>query len=149
LASRNINTPIEHQLLANPIGDGNVQQFRADECPFTVASVEFGDPAVGQSHAVQQALEAVQGKAFSRMAMDLFLAEQLRPVYLAQGLLRVRLGPPEVRLSGDPGKKLPDALPIFIPIVAGPVYHWKDVQWSGNALLSTITLTNDVGLKPG
>jgi len=149
LTAQGVKTPIEHQLLANPIGDGNVQQFHAQECPFTVASVEFGDPAVGQSHAVQQSLEAVIGKAYSRMAIDLFLAEQLRPFYLTQGLLRVKLGPPEVRLSGAPAKKLPDALPIFIPIVTGPVYHWKDVAWNGNAVLSTITLTNDVGLKTG
>jgi outer membrane protein assembly factor BamA len=149
LTARSVNTAVEHQLLANPIGEGNVQQFHAQDSPFTVASVEFGDPAVGQSHAVQQSLEAVIGKAYSRMAIDLFLAEQLRPFYLSQGLLRVKLGPPEVRLPGAPGKKLPDALPIFVPIVTGPVYHWKDVEWNGNAVLSTITLTNAVGLKTG
>jgi hypothetical protein len=149
LASRNVNTTIEHQVLANPIGDGNVQQFHAQDCPFTVARVEFGDPAVGQSHAVQQSLEAVLGKPFSRMAIDLFLAEQLRPFYVTQGLLRVKLGPPEVHLAGDPNKKLPEALPIFVPIVTGPVYHWKDVEWTGNAVLSTITLSSAVGLKAG
>jgi len=149
LASRNVNTPVEHQLLANPLGDGNVLQFHAQDSSFTVASVQFGDPAVGQSHTVQQALEAVIGKPYSRMAIDLFLAEQLRPFYVTQGLLRVKLGPPEVHLSGDPNKKLPDALPIFIPILTGPVYHWKDVAWTGNAVLSTITLSNALGLKTG
>jgi outer membrane protein assembly factor BamA len=29
------------------------------------------------------------------------------------------------------------------------VYHWKGVEWSGNSVLSTITLTNSVGLKSG
>lgn len=149
LAVRDIKTAVEHQPLANPIGDGDVQEFHVTECPFTIASVEFGDPGVGQSHALQQALEAVQGKPYSRMTIDLFLAEQLRPFYLQQGFLRAKLGPPEVRLSGDPPKKLPNALPIFVPILTGPVYHWKDTQWAGNSVLSTITLDNDLGLKTG
>ena len=149
LAAHNLNTAIEHELLANPIGEGNVQQFHVADCPFTTASVEFGDAAIASSHAVQQALEAVQGKPFSRMTLDLFLAEQLRPYYLAKGFLHVKLGPPEVRLAGDPNKKLPPALPIFVPISTGPVYHWKEVQWSGNSVLSTITLSNDLALKTG
>jgi outer membrane protein assembly factor BamA len=149
LAAHNINTAIEHQLLANPSGDGNVQEFDVQECPFHIASVTFSDPAIGSSHAVQQGLQAVQGKPFSRMAIDLFLFEQLRPFYLEKGFLRAKLGPPEVRLTGDPNRKLPEQLPVFVPISAGPVYHWKDVQWSGNSALSTITLTNELGLKTG
>jgi outer membrane protein insertion porin family len=149
LAARNINTAIEHQLLASPTGEGNVQEFHVQECPFRIASVTFGDPAIGSSRAVQQALEAVQGKPFSRMTIDLFLAEQLRPFYLEKGFLRAKLGPPELHLTGDPNKKLPEQLPVLVPIDAGPVYHWKDVQWSGNSVLSTITLTNDLGLKTG
>jgi len=147
LASRNISTAVEHQLLANPFGEGNVQEFHVQECPFSIASVEFGDPAMASSHAVQQALEEVQGKQLSRMKIDLFLAEQLRPFYLQKGFLRAKLGPPEVRLSGAPGKTLPEQLPIFVPIAPGAVYHWKGVQWSGNAMLSTITLTNEIHLK--
>jgi len=147
LASRKIDTSVEHQLLANPIGDGNVQEFHAEQCPFSIASVQFGDPAIASLHAVQQALEEVQGKPFSRMKIDLFLAEQLRPFYLQKGYLRAKLGPPEVRLAGAPSTKLPEQLPIFVPIVPGPVYHWKAVQWSGNSMLSTITLTNEIHLK--
>lgn len=149
LAARNINSAVEHELLASPIGEGNVQVFRVAECPFSIASVEFSDPSAAASHAVQQTLADVRGKPFSRMTIDLFLAEQLRPYYLQKGFLRAKLGPPEVRLSGDPGKKLPEQLPIFVPIATGPVYRWKDVQWSGNATLSTITLSNEIGLKTG
>lgn len=149
LASHNLNVTLEHQLLANPIGDGNVQDFRVQEVPFRIASVEFSDPSAAASRAVQQALaDNVQGKPFSRMTVDLFLAEQLRPFYIQKGFLRVKLGPPEIRLTGDPNKKLLEQLPIFVPIKTGPVYRWKDVSWSGNSVLSTITLTNEIGLKP-
>lgn len=149
LASHQLNVTVEHELLANPLAEGNVQAFRVQGAAFYIASVDFGDPSLSSSHVVQQQLADVQGKPFSRMTIDLFLSEQLRPFYLQQGFLRVKLGPPEVRLTGNPNQKLPEQIPVFVPIVTGPVYRWKAAQWSGNSVLSSITLSNDLGLKPG
>jgi outer membrane protein assembly factor BamA len=149
LASHKLNVTVEHELLANPLADGNVQEFHVEGAAFFIASVEFSDPSVSASHVVQQQLADVVGKPFSRMAIDLFLSEQLRPYYLQQGFLRVKLGPPEVRLTGNPNQKLPDQIPVFIPVATAAVYHWKGAQWSGNSALSSITLSNEIALKPG
>jgi len=149
LASRQLNVTVEHELLANPLAGGNVQQFHVQGAAFYIASVDFGDPSLSSSHLVQQQLAEVQGKPFSRMTIDLFLSEQLRPFYLQQGFLRVKLGPPEVRLTGNPNQKLPEQIPVFVPIVSGAIYRWKEVRWSGNSLLSSITLSSELGLKPG
>jgi outer membrane protein assembly factor BamA len=149
LASRQLNVTVEHELLANPLADGNVQDFRVEGAAFFIASVTFSDPAATSSHLVQQQLADVQGKPFSRMTIDLFLSEQLRPFYLQQGFLRAKLGPPEVRLTGNPNQKLSDQIPVFVPITTGSVYHFKEAQWSGNSVLSPITLSNEIGLKPG
>jgi outer membrane protein assembly factor BamA len=83
------------------------------------------------------------------MTIDLFLSEQLRPFYLQQGYLRVKLGPPEVRLTGNPNQKLPDQIPVYVPIATGAIYHFKGAQWSGNSVLSSITLSNELGIKHG
>src|SRR5580704_5668427 len=136
LASRQLNVTVEHELLANPLAEGNVQQFRVQGASFYIASVDFDDPSLSSSHLVQQQLAEVQGKPFSRMTIDLFLSEQLRPFYLQQGYLRVKLGPPEVRLTGNPNQKLPDQIPVFVPVITGAVYRWKEAQWSGNSVLS-------------
>jgi outer membrane protein assembly factor BamA len=149
LASRQLKVTVEHELIANPIGDGDVQEFHVQDVDFNIASVEFGDPWLSSSRVVQQALSAVQGKPYSRMTIDLFLSEQVRPLYLQRGYLHVKLGPPQVRLTGNPNQKLPEQLPIFVPISAGAVYHWKEAQWSGNSVLSSITLSTELGLKPG
>jgi outer membrane protein insertion porin family len=149
LASHQLNVNVEHELLANPLAEGNVQAFRADGASYYIASVDFGDPSLSSSHIVQQQLADVQGKPFSRMTIDLFLSEQLLPFYLQQGFLRAKLGPPEVRLTGNPNQKLPDQIPVFVPIVTGPIYRWKEARWSGNSLLSSITLSNELALKPG
>jgi outer membrane protein insertion porin family len=149
LAAHQLNVTVEHQLLANPLAEGNVQQFYVQGASFYIASVDFGDPSLSSSHAVQQQLLEVQGKPFSRMTLDLFLSEQLRPFYLQQGFLRVKLGPAEVRLTGNPNQKLPEQIPVFVPIVTGAIYRWKEARWSGNSLLSSITLSSELGLKPG
>jgi outer membrane protein insertion porin family len=149
LASHQLNVTVEHELLANPLAEGNVQEFHVEGAAFFIASVEFGDPSIASSHVVQQQLADVQGKPFSRMMIELFLSEQLRPFYLKQGYLRVKLGPPEVRLTGNPNQKLPDQIHVFVPVATGAIYHWKGSQWSGNSALSSITLSNEIGLKPG
>jgi outer membrane protein assembly factor BamA len=149
LASHQLNVSVEHELIPNPLGEGNVQNFHAEGGNFAIASVQFSDPSVSASHTVQQALLDVVGKPYSRMTIDLFLSEQVRPIYLQLGFLKVKLGPPEVRLSGNPNQKLPDQIPVFVPVNTGPVYRWQGVQWSGNSLLSTITLATEVALKPG
>jgi outer membrane protein insertion porin family len=149
LTSHQLSVTVEHELLANPLAEGTVQKFYVQGASFYIASVDFGDPSLSSSHVVQQQLAEVQGKPFSRMTIDLFLSEQLRPFYLQKGFLRVKLGPPEVRLTGNPNQKLPEQIPVFVPIVTGAIYRWKEARWSGNSLLSSITLSSELGLKPG
>src|SRR6266436_4632187 len=114
-----------------------------------IAGVDFSDPALNSSPTVRQQLPELLGKPYSRMAIDTFLTEQIRPIFLQKGFLRAKLGPPEVRLTGNPNKKLPEQIPVFVPVNPGAVYHWKGVEWSGNEVLSSITLTKSVGLKSG
>ncbi len=149
LITHGLQAAVEHQVVANPIGDGAVQQFHINAEALHIASLQFSDPALNTSRAVQQQLPELLGKPYSRTAIDIFLTEQIRPTFLQKGFLRAKLGPPEVRLSGNPNQKLPEKIPVYVPIDPGPVYHWKSPEWAGNNVLSTITLTNIVGLKSG
>jgi outer membrane protein assembly factor BamA len=149
LVTHGLQTAVEHQVAPNPTGDGSIQLFHIEAEGLRIASVEFSDPALNSSLTVRQQLPELQGKPYSRTAIDTFLTEQIRPTFLQKGFLRAKLGPPEVRLSGNPNKKLPEQIPVFVPVTAGAVYHWKGVDWSGNSVLSTITLTNTIGLKSG
>ena len=149
LVTHGLQAAVEHQVAPNPIGDGSVQLFRIHGEALHIAGVEFSDPALNSSLTVRQQLPDLLGRPYSRVAIDTFLTEQIRPLFLQKGFLRAKLGPPEVRLTGNPNKKLPEQIPVFVPVNPGAVYHWKGVEWSGNEVLSSITLTNSVGLKPG
>jgi len=149
LASRGLQVTVEHQALANPLGDGTVQEFQIKGAALKIAKIEFSDPALTSSLAVQQHVSELLARPYSRMAIDLFLSEHVRPFFLQQGCLRAKLGPPEVQLTGNPNQKLPEEIPVYIPVAPGVVYHWKEVEWSGNSVLSTFTLASSLGMKPG
>lgn len=149
LATHKMDLPVQHQVAGNPVADGNVQEFTVEGAEIKIASLSFADAALATNPAVQQHLSEIAGKPYSRTTIDLFLSEQIRPIYLKQGYLRVKLGPPEVRLSGPPAPKLPESIPVFVPVATGEVYHFSSADWSGNNVISSITLANYFGFKPG
>src|SRR5215472_16413464 len=149
ISSHGLQVSLEHQVTSNPTGDGTVQMFRVEGPALRIEKLEFSDTSLLASKAVQQHLAEIVGKPYSRMAIDLFLTEAIRPVYLRKGCLHPKLGPPEIRLTGNPNQKLPEQIPVFVPSDPGPVYHWKGAHWTGNVTVSEFTLSTAVGLKPG
>jgi outer membrane protein assembly factor BamA len=149
LAAHGLQAAIQHEVVVSPIGDGSVQQFRIEGASLRIARVEFSDAALNRSHTIQQALEEVVGKPYSRTTIDLFLVEQVRPIFQQKGQLRAKLGPPEVRLTGNPNQKLPEQIPVYIPVNSGSVYHWKGAEWSGNSVVASDALSQALPLKPG
>jgi outer membrane protein assembly factor BamA len=149
LTEHGLKAEIQHNVLANPLIDGSEQQFVVVGVTETISGVAFSDPNLTNNLAVQQHLGEVHGKPYSRLTIDIFLAEAIRPIYLENGYLRAKLGPAQVRLSGDPSKKFPESIPVYVPCVPGPIYKWKDVEWKGNSALSSETLTRTMKMKAG
>lgn len=149
LASHGAQAQIQHFVLADPLSDGSVQEFQVAGLSQKIASLEFSDPNLKANRAIQQHMSEILGKPYSRLAIDLFLSESVRPIYLQTGNLRGKIGPAEVRLSGNPNQKLPAEIPVYVPCEPGPVYQWKGVEWSGNSAVSTETLNSSLGMKAG
>jgi outer membrane protein assembly factor BamA len=149
VSARDAHIEITHQVVLSPLSDGSEQQFRIEGPAQKIASLEFDDPKLSQDVVVRTHLSEIVDHPYSRMTIDLFLAEQIRPIYQQQGLLQAKIGPSEVRLTGNPNQKLPERIPVFVPCVPGQVFKWKGVEWKGNSAISTITLSNALGVKPG
>jgi outer membrane protein assembly factor BamA len=149
LASRGVQGLLEHAVIANPNGEGNVQEIHIEGAALQIAKLEFSDPSLKDSKAVQQHLSEILGKPYSRLTIDLFLSEAIKPIYLQQGFLRAKLGPPEVRLAGDPNQKLPSKIPVYVPVATGEIYRWKEIHWTGNTLVSGFTLSGLLAVKHG
>lgn len=149
LTSRKQDPTVEHQVTGNPLGEGSVQLFSSQGTPLKIAKLDFSDPSLSTNPVVQQHISELIGKPFSRVAINIFLAENVRPYYLKQGFLHVTLGPAEIRLTSRPNEKLPDSVPVFIPVTTGPVYHFAGIQWTGNKLISSDALNSVFGAKVG
>ena len=150
VSARDPNVEITHQVVLSPLSDGSEQQFTVQGPVPKIAKLEFGDPKLTEDLAVKAHIAEIVGHPYSRMTINVFLAEQIRPIYQQQGFLQAKIGPAEVRLSGDPSQqKLAEQIPVYVPCVPGTIYRWKGVEWKGNTVVSSITLTNTMGLKPG
>jgi len=146
--AREPHAEVTHQVVLSPLSDGSEQQFHVEGPVPKVASLEFSDPKLAQIPEVRTHLSEILEHPYSRLTIDIFLAEQIRPIYLQQGFLQARIGPSEVRLTGNPNQqKLTEAIPVYVPCAPGAIYRWKGVEWKGNAAISTITLTNTVGMR--
>ena len=149
LDAHGLKAEVEHFVLSNPLIDSSEQQFQLQGVTQRIASIDFSDPTLKENKAVQQHLPEIRGKPYSRLAIDVFLAEAIRPIYLQMGYLRAKIGPAEVVLSGNPSQKFPEDLQVRVPCAPDAVYHFKDAEWKGNNALSSETLKRSLGLNPG
>lgn len=147
LTQRGLSVTVAHELVNDPASDQMVQQFRVEGAGLKVDRVELGDAAAAESRTVQARLSNLVGKPYSRFATNLFLSEQVRPIYLERGQLRVRFGVPEVRFAGNPAKPA-ETVHLVVPIQPGAVFRWNGAHWLGNRALTSETLNNLLALKP-
>jgi outer membrane protein assembly factor BamA len=148
LAARSVTAGVSHSLVTLPATDQQVQLFRTDSTDVNVAGVEFSDALAGSDQAIKDRLSDLIGKPFSRVSTELFLIEQVRPVYLAHGYLRVQFGAPSARFAAAAAGSPPGVI-VSAPVTPGPAYAWNGVTWTGNSTISAGVLNVLVPLKFG
>ena len=149
LPTRGVHAAAERDVIEDPLTGANIVEFHIDGDTVPVASVQFSDPAVSSDPRVRQRLTDIVGQPYSRMSIELFEFEQVRPVYLSSGHLRVQCAAPQVQLQGAPNASAPQKVVVTLPIDSGAIYRFGGAQWSGNTMLDVPTLNNIVGLKSG
>jgi outer membrane protein assembly factor BamA len=133
-----------------PDGPGTMMmQFRVKGASLKVGTVEFSDRLATEDKRVRERLPDLVGKAYSRFALELFVREQVLPVYLEHGYLGVRFAAPEARFTGNPNQPLPEHVLASVAVDAGPAYHWGGAEWSGNSAFGPAALDGFLGMTPG
>jgi outer membrane protein assembly factor BamA len=142
LSTRGVNARVLHDLVTAPTGDKQVQQFHVEDSSVRITAISFSDPLAQSERGIQMRLSDLVGQPFSRTAIELFELEQVRPVYLAHGYLRVRFGPPSAQMSGG-------SATVSAPIDAGPVFTWGGITWKGNSAIGVLELSGLVPFHEG
>jgi outer membrane protein assembly factor BamA len=149
LAAQKIKGSVTHQLLAKPVGEGMVMQFRVEGVQLRVQSVQFGDSVATNSERLKDRVPDIKGRPYSLFAVEVFENEHVRPLYASKGFLRAQIGPPQTHLIPDMNDPKATAVDLSIPIDPGPAYTWKGVSWQGNVAVKSSDLDGTVELKPG
>jgi outer membrane protein insertion porin family len=149
LSSRKITGRVEHQLVARPVEDGMMMQFRVAGPALKIESLQIAESLASSSERLKDRVSDLKDHPFSRYAIEIFEHEQIRPLYISGGHLRAQIGPPQVRTAAKPDEPDSGGLEVVIPIAPGEVYLWNGAQWQGNVVLPSSTLDAAVGFKPG
>jgi outer membrane protein insertion porin family len=149
LPQRGVHAVVDRDVTEEPLTGGKMVEFHIEGDSLPVASVQFGDPWASADAHVHQSLADIIGKPYSRMTIELFELEQVRPLYFTTGHLQVKFAAPVVKFQGDPNAPAPSQVVVTLAIDPGPVYHLGGVQFSGNTVMDTATLNGFTGLKSG
>lgn len=149
LFSKGVHGRVEHALMERPDGPGQVIQFSVTGLVVKVAGVTFTDPLATKSIDVTARLVDAVGQPYSRITMILFDYEQVRPVYLSNGYLKVTFGMPSAVLTGQTNANGEKTVQVTVPITTGPKYIYSGVTWSGTAAFNEMALTQMIPLTPG
>jgi outer membrane protein assembly factor BamA len=151
LEKKDVFARVSHSAMTDPLTDEPMQTFLAAGPAQDVKSVEFSDALALANRGIQDRLKDLIGKPYSRTALEVFEVEQVRPVYLSRGLLKIRFSAPVIKAAAaTPGDaKAPSDVTVQVAIEAGPAYTWVGAIFNGNVAVSTTELAALVNLKPG
>ena len=149
LFSHGIHGRVEHTLLERPDGPGQVVEFTVTGLVVRVAAVTFTDSLAMKSIDVSARLVDAVGQPYSRMAMIVFDYEQVRPVYLTNGFLKVQFGMPIAVLTGETNDKGEKTVRVTVPVTPGVKYMFGGLTWTGASAFNDFALTSLIALAPG
>lgn len=142
LQAHGITSNVTHALVTLPWNDQKVQRFQAEGATPVVERVEFSDSLGNTSRAISNRIGDLVGKPFSRSAVQTFEFEQVRPVYLGLGFLRVKFSEPTAQVEGN-------KVVVKAPVETGPPFVWNGIEWNGNQAIASSELTKLVDEVPG
>ena len=130
-------------LMAN--GD-NILQFQPDEVLPAVARIEFTGNEVFDELTLQNTIGAVAyGLPYTEENLREFLDNQLRPLYEAKGMLRVRFED----IATEPVPPPVKGVLVRLKVVEGPVYKLGKLRFTGVKDEEKDNLTSMAALKSG
>ncbi len=148
LAAHGVHERVSHTLSVAGEAGSQVQVFSVAG-GLNVSAITFSDPLANSDHAVMDRASDLVGNPFSRSSVELFELEQVRPVYLEHGFLRVQFGTPNAQLAGGAKDAPTDRVAVVAPIDRGPVYNWNGVTWKGNYAVPADALDDLIPLNTG
>ncbi|HKV48030.1 MAG TPA: POTRA domain-containing protein [Candidatus Acidoferrales bacterium] len=149
LETKSIYVKVSHTPMADPLTSAQTVEFVSAGAEEDVKSIDFSDALANTNKAIQERLQDLVGKPYSLTALRLFEVEQIRPVYVDQGLLRVTFKDPVIQAPPPNATVTVPTVVVHVEIDPGAAYNWGGVTWTENSALSSPELNALVPFKPG
>ena len=149
LETKGIYVKVTHTPMSDPLTSEQTVQFLSAGAEEDVKSIEFSDALANTNRAIQERLQDLIGKPYSLTALRLFEFEQIRPVYIERGLLRVNFKDPVIQAPPPNATVTTPTVVVHVEIDPGSAYNWGGVTWTGNSALTSAELNALVPFKSG
>jgi len=149
LDAHGIHAQVTHRVIPLADKDLRVQEFHVEDAAITIQSIDFSDPLARSDRHIQDRLPDLIGQPYSRSKIEAFEWEQVRPVYLTHGYLRVNFANPVAKFPSTPANPLSGAVAVTAQIETGAAFKWGGIEWSGNSAVSNADLDGVVQMQPG
>lgn len=149
LETKGIYVKVSHTPMSDPLTSAQTVEFVSAGAEEDVKSIDFSDALANTNRAIQERLQDLIGKPYSLTALRLFEVEQIRPVYIERGLLRVTFKDPVIQAPPPNATVTAPTVVIHVEIDPGTAYNWGGVTWTGNSALTSTELNALVPFKAG
>jgi outer membrane protein assembly factor BamA len=149
LETKGIYVKVTHTPMSDPLTRAQTVEFVSAGAEEDVKSIDFSDALANTNRAIQERLQDLIGKPYSLTALRLFEFEQIRPVYIDHGLLRVSFKDPVIQAPPPNATVTTPTVVIHVEIDPGAAYNWGAVTWTGNSALTSADLNALVPFKSG
>ncbi|MGH9575113.1 MAG: POTRA domain-containing protein [Candidatus Acidiferrales bacterium] len=149
LETKGIYVKVSHTPMSDPLTSIQTVEFVSAGAEEDVKSIDFSDALANTNKAIQERLQDLIGKPYSLTALRLFEVEQIRPVYVEQGFLRVTFKDPVIQAPPPNATVTIPTVIVHVEIDSGAAYNWGGVTWTGNSALTATELNALVPFKSG
>lgn len=146
---------VEYERAGKSNGPVDSIVYRISEVLIQIRNVEFSGANEAELPALKEAARRVFDREYSRSVLNALVEHQLLAVYYARGYLKATFGEPQPKVVKKPGADNEEGprnltiVDVTFPIAPGRSYKTKELQWSGNKVLSTEILQKMVRAQPG
>jgi outer membrane protein assembly factor BamA len=121
--------------------------FFADGADIRVRNVSFPGAAPAEVPALEAAANPLLKMVYRRSTAEVFATENLRPVFLRRGFLKVTIGRLAATLvSSEPPVSV---ISLEIPVTPGPQYRLGALRWTGNKAIQSVELDKLLRVRVG
>lgn len=126
---------------------GGINRFRVEGVSIPVTALQFlGAEKLGEEK-LRKTSRSLLGQPYSRSFLGVFIAANLLPLYRSKGYLTANFDPSGVEYMGEAEGAYP--VRLVIPVEEGEIYRVRELNWSGNEVVSAEELTKHIHLQPG